>query len=148
MVFSNRKANLTQSHVSSPERVTSVVGSGINFKGNISGKGGIRVEGVVDGEIAIQGLIVIGETGRVACEALKANTIIIAGAVKGDILAEKLEIRSTGRVWGDVVTGSFATEEGAFLRGKIKMEDKVELNLEDQQPVSDEENSVSDSEDV
>jgi len=53
--------------------------------------------------------------------------VIIAGAVKGDIKAEKVEIRSTGRVWGNVVTTSFTTEEGAFLRGQIQMEDKVEI---------------------
>jgi cytoskeletal protein CcmA (bactofilin family) len=47
--------------------------------------------------------------------------------VRGNIIAEKVEIRSSGRVWGDVVTMAFATEEGAFLRGQITMEDKVEL---------------------
>ncbi|MDP2976146.1 MAG: polymer-forming cytoskeletal protein, partial [Anaerolineales bacterium] len=44
-------------------------------------------------------------------------------------IAQKVEIRATGRIWGDVVTVSFATEEGAFLRGQIRMEDAVELDL-------------------
>ncbi len=57
--------------------------------------------------------------------------MIVAGAVKGNITAEKLEIRSTGRVWGDVVVIAFSTEEGAFLRGQVRMEDKLELHLED-----------------
>jgi len=70
---------------------------------------------------------VVGETGRVTCENLRANVVIVAGAVRGNITAEKIEIRSTGRVWGDVVTAAFSTEEGAFLRGQIRMEDKVEL---------------------
>jgi cytoskeletal protein CcmA (bactofilin family) len=47
--------------------------------------------------------------------------------VRGNIVAEKLEIRSTGRVWGDVVTAAFSTEEGAFLRGQVTMEEKVEI---------------------
>jgi cytoskeletal protein CcmA (bactofilin family) len=55
--------------------------------------------------------------------------VIIAGAVRGNITAEKVEIRSTGRVWGDVVTAAFATEEGAFLRGQIQMEEKVDIGL-------------------
>jgi len=112
------------------ERVTSVLGPGINWDGNLRGSGGVRIEGTLEGEIAIRGLVVIGETGRVTCQSLQANTIIVAGAVKGNITAEKLEIRSTGRVWGDVVTGAFSTEEGAFLRGQIRMEEQVELNLE------------------
>ncbi len=111
------------------ERVTSVLGNGIHWCGKLSGTGGIRIEGSFEGEIALQGMVVIGETGRVTCPDLRANTVIVAGLVQGSIRAEKLEIRSTGRVWGDVVAASFSTEEGAFLRGQITMEDKVELNL-------------------
>jgi cytoskeletal protein CcmA (bactofilin family) len=51
--------------------------------------------------------------------------------VRGNIIAEKLEIRSTGRVWGNVVTEAFSTEEGAFLRGQVTMEEKVEIGDED-----------------
>ena len=111
------------------ERVTSVLGPEINWSGNLRGSGGVRIEGTFEGEIAIQGLVVIGETGRVTCETLRANSVVVAGAIKGNIITEKLEIRSTGRVWGDVVTGAFSTEEGAYLRGQIRMEEKVELNL-------------------
>lgn len=112
------------------ERVTSVLGPGINWQGNLRGSGGVRIEGTFEGEISVRGLVVVGETGRVTCENLRANTVIVAGAVRGSITAEKLEIRSTGRVWGDVITIAFATEEGAFLRGQVRMEEKVELNLE------------------
>jgi len=112
------------------ERVTSVLGTGINWKGDLHGSGGIRIEGTFDGEIAVRGLVVVGETGRVTCEELRANTVIVAGSVRGNITAEKIEIRATGRVWGDVTTVAFATEEGAFLRGQVRMEEKVELQFE------------------
>lgn len=115
----------------SAERVTSVLGQGINWVGQLRGSGGVRIEGTLEGEIGIHGMVVIGETGRVTCLNLKANTVIVAGAVRGNIVAEKLEIRSTGRVWGDVITGAFSTEEGAFLRGQITMEERVELNLDE-----------------
>lgn len=116
--------------VAPAERVTSVLGPGINWRGNLRGSGGVRIEGAYEGEIAIRGMVVVGETGRVSCETLRANTVIVAGAVRGNIIAEKLEIRSTGRVWGDVTVIAFATEEGAFLRGQVRMEEKVELELE------------------
>ena len=109
------------------ERVTSVLGTGIVWKGKLSGSGGLRIEGTFEGDINLRGLLVVGETGRVTCESLQANAVIVAGAVRGNITAERVEIRSTGRVWGDVVTAAFSTEEGAFLRGKITMEEKVEL---------------------
>jgi len=111
------------------ERVTSVLGNGVIWKGNLSGTGGVRIEGAFEGDIALRGLLVIGETGRVTCEHVRANVVIVAGAVRGDITAEKVEIRSTGRVWGDVVTAAFATEEGAFLRGQIRMEEQVDIGL-------------------
>jgi len=111
------------------ERVTSVLGSGTIWRGSLSGSGGVRIEGAYEGEIALRGLLVVGATGRVTCPHLRASVVIIAGAVRGDITAEKVEIRATGRVWGDVVTAAFSTEEGAFLRGQIRMEDKVDIGV-------------------
>jgi cytoskeletal protein CcmA (bactofilin family) len=112
------------------ERITSVLGPGVIWHGAISGSGGVRVEGAFEGEIALRGLLVVGETGRVTCENVRASAVIVAGAVRGNITTQKLEIRSTGRVWGDVVTTAFVTDEGAFLRGQIRMEENVELDLE------------------
>ena len=84
-------------------------------------------EGGFEGNINLRGILVVGETGRVTCESLRANVVIVAGAVKGDITAEKVEIRASGRGWGNVITAAFSTEEGAFLRGKIQMEDEVKI---------------------
>jgi cytoskeletal protein CcmA (bactofilin family) len=55
--------------------------------------------------------------------------VIVAGAIRGDISAEKVDIRATGRVWGNVTTTAFSTEEGAFLRGQIQMEEEIDLGL-------------------
>ena len=111
------------------ERITSVLGAGVIWQGSITGSGGVRIEGVFDGQIALRGMLVVGETGRVTCENVRANSVIVAGAVKGNITSQKVEIRATGRVWGNVVTASFITEEGSFLRGQITMEEEVELDL-------------------
>lgn len=120
----------TQQPVQAVERITSVLGSGVIWHGSINGSGGVRIEGAFEGEIALRGMLVIGETGRVTCQNVRANTVIVAGAVRGNITTQKLEIRGSGRVWGDVVTTAFVTEEGAFLRGQIRMEETVELDLE------------------
>lgn len=112
------------------ERITSVLGPGVIWHGSISGSGGVRIEGAFEGEIALRGLLVVGETGRVTCDNVRANAVVVAGAVRGNITTQKLEIRASGRVWGDVVTTAFVTDEGAFLRGQIRMEETVELGLE------------------
>ena len=116
--------------VPSAERVTSVLGPGITWKGNLRGSGGVRIEGAFEGDISLRGMVIIGETGRATCENLRANTIIVAGTVNGSITAEKLDIRSTGRVWGDVVAVALTTEEGAFLRGQVRMEEKIDFQFE------------------
>lgn len=111
------------------ERITSVLGPGLIWEGKVGGAGGVRIEGTFEGQIALRGMLVVGESGRVTCENIRASTVIVAGAVRGNITAQKLEIRATGRVWGDVVTTSFVTEDGAFLRGQMRMEDHVDLDL-------------------
>jgi len=128
------KRNTTPTDTPQPiqavERITSVLGSGVVWHGSINGSGGIRIEGAFEGEISLRGMLVVGETGRVTCQNVRANAVIVAGAVRGNITTQKLEIRASGRVWGDVVTTAFVTEEGAFLRGQIRMEETVELQLE------------------
>ncbi len=111
------------------ERVTSVLGSGIIWKGKLTGQGGVRIEGTFEGEISIEGMVVIGETGKVTCDNVRANIVIVAGGVNGGITADKLEIRKTGRVWGDVTIAAFSTEEGGFLRGQITMQENVDLGI-------------------
>lgn len=105
-------------------RVTSILGEGTSWKGEITGKGGIRIEGLFEGKIDLDGLIIVSRTGRVESEKIKADTVIVGGSVRSDIEANRVEIRSTGKVWGDVKAARFTTEEGAYLRGKIQMEEE------------------------
>jgi len=105
-------------------RVTSILGEGTSWKGEISGSGGIRIEGLYEGVINLDGMIIVDQKGRVESDLIKAETVIVAGAVRSNIQAKRVEIRSTGRVWGDVTTVKFSTEEGAYLRGKIQMEEE------------------------
>ena len=110
-------------------RVTSILGEATSWRGELTGKGGIRIEGLFEGKINLEGLIVVDQKGRVESDLIKADTVIIGGAVRSDIQAKRVEIRSTGRVWGNVTAVRFSTEEGAYLRGKIQMEEELFENL-------------------
>jgi cytoskeletal protein CcmA (bactofilin family) len=124
------------------EKVDSVLGAGIAWQGSITGTGGVRIDGAFDGNVAVRGLVVIGPQGRVTAEEIRAVTVIVAGSVRGNIIAERVEILGSGRVWGDVVAVSFSTEEGAFLRGRITMEEQIDLKLgqePEEAPVAEEE---------
>jgi len=65
--------------------VSSVLGPGIHWIGDLHGTGGVRIEGTMQGDIVIKGLVVIGETGKVICPELKAETVVVAGTVQGNI---------------------------------------------------------------
>lgn len=106
-------------------RVTSILGENTSLKGELTGKGGIRIEGLFEGKIDLEGLIIVDQKGRVESDLIKADTVIISGSVRSDIQAKRVEIRRTGRVWGDVSAVRFSTEEGAYLRGKIQMEEEI-----------------------
>lgn len=148
-MFRKRNEEITPVVPAAPiQRVTSVLGTGIIWKGDLSGSGGVRIEGAFEGGIVLRGMLVVGETGRVTSEHIKANTVIIAGAVRGDITAEKVEIRSTGRVWGNVITASFATEEGAFLRGQIQMEEQVEISIPSSKEATAEKEEIEEAEEA
>jgi cytoskeletal protein CcmA (bactofilin family) len=103
--------------------IESVIGPGINWKGNLSGAGGLRIEGSFEGNIKLTGPLVVAEGAKVTAETICASAVSVAGTVKANIVANKVELLSTGRVYGDLTTSAFASEEGAFLRGQITMQD-------------------------
>jgi hypothetical protein len=107
---------------SSPERVNSILGPGISWNGHWGAVAVCVSKVPLRARSPYKEFLVVAETGRVTCREIRANQVIVAGAVRADIITEKLEIRSTGRVWGNVVTAAFSTEEGAFLRGQVRME--------------------------
>ena len=105
-------------------KLETVLGPGIFFKGTLTGTGGIRIEGAFDGSITVRGAVVVADGAKVTAD-IHASAVSVAGSVKGNITATKVEILSTGRVWGDLITVGFSTEEGSFLRGEIKMQDEA-----------------------
>jgi cytoskeletal protein CcmA (bactofilin family) len=102
----------------------SVVGAGVSLQGTLTGAGNMRIEGTFDGTINIQGALFVADGAKITAE-IRAGAVSVGGSVKGNIIAGKVEILSTGRVWGDLITTAFSTEEGAFLRGQVRMEDDL-----------------------
>ena len=71
MLFGNKnKPTKTQPSVGPVERVTTVWAPH-QLEGDLRGKGGVRIEGTLEGEIAVRGLVIVGETGRVTCNVLR-----------------------------------------------------------------------------
>ncbi len=98
----------------------SSVTMGTSITGAINGHGDLRLEGRIDGDIKLKGLLFIGGECRFQGQA-EAENIIIEGQVEGRIKAlDKIEIRAGGRVRGKIVCQQIAIAEGAFLDGDVK----------------------------
>jgi len=125
------------------DKINTVIGKDTVFKGNITGKGLIRIDGEVEGNITNTGDIIIGENGRAKVD-LKARNITIAGYCEGTVEAEgKVELKSTGAVAGSLKTKKLTIEEGAVLSGSTEMQEKNQSagtaskgKLEQQTPVA------------
>jgi cytoskeletal protein CcmA (bactofilin family) len=100
--------------------IESTIGPNTHIKGNIQGDGGLRVDGIIEGQIEITGNLVVTESAKVRAE-IKANNISVSGAVQGNVTATRVEILDTGRVWGDLTVKSLLINEGAYFRGQTIM---------------------------
>lgn len=104
-----------------PGQVETIIGPTTNFKGAVQNDGGLRIEGVFEGTVETGGNLIVGEEAKVMADIIAYN-VSVAGAIKGNIKANRVEILSTGRVWGDINVKSFLVDEGGFVRGEIIME--------------------------
>ena len=104
-----------------PGQVETVVGPTTNFKGAVQNDGGLRVEGVLEGSVETGGNLIVSEEAKVMADIVAYN-VSVAGSVKGNVKANRVEILSTGRVWGNITVKSFLVDEGGFISGEIIME--------------------------
>ncbi len=79
----------------------------------------IRIDGRMKGEIRCDKTVIIGQ-GAIVEATIRADAVVIAGDVKGDIVAKrKVTLESSGQVTGDLSTPGIVIEEGAKLEGRI-----------------------------
>lgn len=97
------------------------LGRGTKVIGKIVFEGTARIEGQVEGEIAANDVLVVGESAVVTAQ-ITGGTVVIKGRVTGDISAsKKVEIRAPGRLFGNVSTPSLVIEEGVVFEGHCSM---------------------------
>ena len=103
------------------DRIENVIGPTATFIGDLKCDGGVRIDGVFEGHLETMGNVLVGETAKVLAD-IAGRNISISGAVKGDIIASgRLEILSTGLVWGDIQVASFLIDEGGVFSGRSEM---------------------------
>lgn len=107
------------------ESIDSLIGENIKVIGKIEGKGNLRIDGIVEGDIIYDGNMVIGESGKVIGN-IKAASISLAGTVNGNISSSsKVEIFDTGTLIGDLEVSTVVIHENARFEGTCKMINKA-----------------------
>lgn len=103
-----------------PVGFETVLGANSTLKGDLRSQANVRLDGTFEGKLEIEGNVLVGETGKINAN-INARNVVIAGAVRGNVSGNKVQLLRTSRVWGDIHAAAITTEEGAFIDGKITM---------------------------
>lgn len=103
------------------------VGKSLRIEGKIVSVDDLTIDGQVEGTIEVgDHSLVIGAGAAVKAD-LAARTITISGAVTGSVIAiEKVDLRATGSVVGDIVAPRLVLADGAVITGRIEAGDKAD----------------------
>lgn len=104
-------------------RIDSLIGATTRIEGNVFFSGGLRVDGVVRGNVAAlpdqPGTLVLSEQARIDGE-VQAAHVVVNGTINGPVDArETLELQASSRVKGDIHYKSIEIQQGAVIEGRL-----------------------------
>jgi cytoskeletal protein CcmA (bactofilin family) len=109
----NGMMGMLQANVSKP----SILSEGFYFKGELSAKGAIHVEGSLNGQVQVDELT-IGSRGQVD-GIVTCKNLHIKGRFSGTATCEELTVTSSATVDGHVVYKTLSVQKGAAIKGEL-----------------------------
>jgi cytoskeletal protein CcmA (bactofilin family) len=103
------------------DSATTVIDAHADIEGTLKGKDA-QILGRFRGQIELTGRLVLGEGARVDAKVV-ADTVEVAGELKGELKARSLSVLERGRVEGTIDTQRLAMREGALLNGSVNAGD-------------------------
>jgi cytoskeletal protein CcmA (bactofilin family) len=95
-----------------------VLSTDVEIKGIVKFSNDLVVDGKIDGEIHSDGSLTVGENARIKAE-IKTATVVVYGKVHGNLTAtERVELKASAEVIGDIKAKSLSIELGAIFIGK------------------------------
>jgi cytoskeletal protein CcmA (bactofilin family) len=112
------------------EKIVTTLGKETNFNGILRFRDSLKIDGNFEGEIESPGFLYI-ENGATVKANIKVGAVVIGGVVRGNVEAsERLEMLTTGKVFGNIRTAKLNIADGVVFEGKcemIKAPDSVDI---------------------
>lgn len=105
--------------------VTTLIGEGCKVEGNFFVPTTTRIDGIIKGDLTGEIGIIIGTKGLVEGNVC-AKEVVVYGNVKGNIEADKLELKRGSNISGDLIINNLHTENGAIINGSCTMNAREE----------------------
>src|ERR1700694_1227420 len=102
------------------QEISTIIGEGYVFTGDLQGSSVVRIEGRIIGNVNVDGGVVLGEKGNIEGDIITKSAIIY-GTVTGNVKTTHLEIKKTGHVSGNITTDTLEIELGAEYNGTLNM---------------------------
>ena len=103
--------------ISSNASKPSILSEGFSFRGEISAKGAIHVEGSLNGQVQVDELT-IGSRGQVE-GVVTCSSLHIKGKFSGTATCSELIVTSSASVDGHVVYQTLSVQKGASIKGEL-----------------------------
>ena len=99
------------------------IGKSVVIKGELSGSEDLYIDGQVEGSIELKGnRLMVGPNGRVKAN-VNARSAIIQGKMEGNIRAsDRVDLKQSAVVTGDIATQRISIEDGAYFRGGVDIQ--------------------------
>jgi cytoskeletal protein CcmA (bactofilin family) len=103
------------------ERITTTLGRETEFNGVMRFRDSLKIDGTFSGEIVSSGFLYV-EQGASITANIRVGSVVVGGTVRGNIEAtEKLEMLTTGKVYGNIRTAKLKIADGVVFEGKCEM---------------------------
>jgi len=100
------------------------LGKGTSITGDIVSNGDFRIDGDLKGSINSKGKVVVGISGNIKGDIVCLNADISGTVSAKVVVSELLSLKSTAKIFGDIVTAKLAIEPGALFTGSCTMGEK------------------------
>jgi cytoskeletal protein CcmA (bactofilin family) len=99
----------------------SIIASEVEITGTIKSAGSVRIDGKLEGELHCTGDAIIGKSATIKGN-LAVNSVTIEGIILGNVVAkDRIEMKSTARVTGDIKSKRLSVEDGVTFVGRSEV---------------------------